>query len=215
MSDDLLLETPRVVRHAVSSLLVVALVVGAEVGCGSPAHVLSGTGATSGAGAGGRGGAAGTGAVAGGRGGFGGTMVAPGGTTGSGGTSGGNGGTRGCPEAVMSYCGGKSDGICTLTWAAVIAEPGLCSPGSGTDDFRGPCGAYDVRELFVGVGGVLAAAYDVTVGNLVAIWTSASGGAGSCVAGPTDFMPPSCDTSVLTKVPCPDGGVDGPDATTD
>ena len=164
-------------------MLAVACFGAAGAGCGSPAHVLSGAGATTGAGRGG-----------------------------SGATNGG-GGTTGCPQEVMPYCAGRTNWTCTTTWAAVLLDTSVCPLEGGFDDYRGLCGDFDVRELFG--GGENDVYYDVSTGNLVAIWARVAGATGSCVAGPPDFAPPSCTVGALTRVVCPDGGAAGPDASPD
>jgi hypothetical protein len=135
---------------------------------------------------------------------------------GGGATAGAAGGSvQTCTTPVMEYCAAKSSFTCTPTWAAVLADTSECPLiGTGVDDLRGACGGIDVRELFL----VLEeddVYYDVTTGNLVAIWSRAAGAPGSCLAGPANFVPPMCATDALSKVSCPDGGADGPDASPD
>jgi hypothetical protein len=75
------------------------------------------------------------------------------------------------------------------------------------------CGAFDVRALFAADESDVY--YDATTGNPVAIWSRFMGSSGSCVAGPPDFVPPSCAMGALSRAPCPDGGADAADASAD
>jgi hypothetical protein len=121
-----------------------------------------------------------------------------------------------CSKSIEAYC--AAAGGCHLTWAAVLADPGLCAPSDlPSENFYtntvSDCGSYHV----LWGGGEYGAAigyYDLATGTLVAeVLGDHSQPFLSCGGGPPGrFTPPDCTTS--TPLPLPlcsaDGGADGP-----
>jgi len=174
---------------------------------------FGGAGCGSSLGSGGTGGASG----ASGAGGLAGASAGTSGHTGSV-DSGLDGGTvYACPESVATACAAFDAGVgpypnsffhgheCIPTWSGALAD--CAAPTIGGGFFN--CGNYYIRILEnVDVGAV--SYYDVSTGELVAIFESSNSPALGCLAGPAEFnLSQACIGfgQKLTAV-CADGGSD-------
>jgi hypothetical protein len=80
---------------------------------------------------------------------------------------------------------------CRRTWAQVLASPPACGPFPYDYESRGTCGAYYEAE-FVGLTQKGMYYYDVTTGQLAAVYTVTGTMTPSCYEGPPAGIP-TCD----------------------